>query len=437
MTRAFVVGGGVAGLVAAFGLRDRGHAVTLLESRRWLGGRAFSSSDAATGRVLDNGPHVMLGCYRATRALLHRIGVEARFERPRSLTLAYRAAGGVATRLSLAEVPVPFAMPLALLRLPFSFGAKVRALRGMIGVLRGAPRDWSLADWLARRGQKGPPDSFLWRPLCRAVMNVEPEHASAAEFLATLREAFLGGSGRAAIWVPRAPLGELFGAPAARALVAAGVDVLTGARVAAIECEAGAVKGIVLGAGERIAVAAADVVVSALPWFALHALLPDVAPDLVALPSAPITTAFVASSATAPPLPDDGPVVALVDGDPFHFVARTPGADPRHFGLLSGGNRVFDGMNVRAIEDLARAQIARHYPGWNGLDGAAVRIRKEQHATFVASPGSRRHRPPPGRAACASNLWLCGDWTDTGLPATLEGAARSAEAMLTAMPARS
>ncbi|MBL8750684.1 MAG: hypothetical protein JNK78_16110, partial [Planctomycetes bacterium] len=189
--------------------------------------------------------------------------------------------------------------------------------------------------------------------------------------------------------------------------------------------------------GERIAVAAVDVVVSALPWFGLHTLLPDVAPDLVVLPSAPITTAFVASAAAAPPLPDDGPVVALIDGDPFHFVARTPGGDPRHFGLLSGGSRVFDGMTVHAIEDLARAQIARHYPGWNGLDGATVRIRKEQHATFVAAPGSRRRRPPPGRAAGASNLWLCGDWTDTGLPATLEGAARSAEAMLTAMPARS
>ncbi|MEO6596533.1 MAG: FAD-dependent oxidoreductase, partial [Planctomycetota bacterium] len=132
----------------------------------------------------------------------------------------------------------------------------------------------------------------------------------------------------------------------------------------------------------------------------------------------------------SPPLPDDGPVVALVDGDPFHFVLRTPGACVRQFAMLSGGNRVFDGMTVDAISALATAELERYYPGID-LSGATVRVRKEPQATFVAAPGSSSVRPAPGPLVNGpENLRVCGDWTATGLPSTLEGAARSAAKLL-------
>ncbi|MFO1076215.1 MAG: FAD-dependent oxidoreductase [Planctomycetota bacterium] len=143
--RAFVLGGGVAGLTAAFGLADRGFAVTLCESRGWLGGRAFSSIDRATGLVLDNGPHVMLGCYRAMRALLRRFGTEGMFQQDRALAMAYRWPGGRVARLGLSRLPVPLAMPFALLRLAVPFGAKVRAAWGLANVLLGARGDATLA----------------------------------------------------------------------------------------------------------------------------------------------------------------------------------------------------------------------------------------------------------------------------------------------------
>lgn len=432
MTRAVVLGGGVAGLVAAFGLRDRGHDVTLLESRRWLGGRAFSSPDPVTGRVLDNGGHVMLGCYTAMRRLVRRLGTENGFDAHASLTMAYRTRDGRAARLALARLPVPFAMPFALARLPITMRERLAAMRGMAAVLRRAPDGQSFGEWLQRHGQAGAPDAWLWRPLCRAVMNVEPDDAAANDFLTTLREAFAGSAARAAFHVPKRPWGELLGAPAVPALRAAGVVVRTGVRATALRVTNGAIAAIETSAGDPVAIGNGDLVVSALPWFALHTLAPNVAPALQVLRSSPITSAFVETAADAPPLPDDGPVVALVDGDPFHFVLRAAGGDPRCFSLLSGGNRVFDGMAVPAMVALARTQLAVCYPRWNGLDGATIRIRREQHATFVAAPGARAHRPKPGRSAVA-NLWLCGDWTDVGLPATLEGAARSAEAMLAAL----
>jgi squalene-associated FAD-dependent desaturase len=428
-----VLGGGVAGLVAAFGLADRGFAVTLFESRGWLGGRAFSPLDRRSGRRLDNGPHVMLGCYRATRALLRRLGTEAGFQQDESLALAWRRRGGGRLRLALSRWPVPLAMPLALGRLPIPVGARWRALRGMLGTLWPTPAHWTLADWLARRGQRGEPEALLWRPLCRAIMNVEPELAGARAFLATLREAFGGGASRAGFWVPRRPWGELLGDAAGPALAAAGIGVRCTARVRALDAVHGRVGRVAFDDGTSTSVGEHDVVVSALPWRALRAVLPALPAGIGELASSPIVSAYVTLPPSVPPLPEEGPVTALVDGEPFHFVLRTPGDDPRHLALLAGGSRAFDGMAVEAIAARALAQLAAWYPEAS-LTGSEVCVRKEQHATFVAGCGSEQARPAPGRLAGGpANLLVCGDWTATGLPATLEGAARSAERMLLAL----
>jgi squalene-associated FAD-dependent desaturase len=449
---AYVLGGGVAGLTAAFGLADRGYRTTLLESRGWLGGRVFSSFDKAGDRRLDNGPHALLGCYRSTRALLRRLGTEGLFEQDRALAMAYRAPGGRVLRLRLSRLPVPLALPLALCGFGMPLGARLRALWGMANALLPTSPKRTLAQWLARTGQRGAPDAHLWRPLCRAIMNVEPEQCAAADFLATLREAFAGSAARAAFWLPRRPWGEVFGDPAPGALAAAGVAVRCGARVQTLEvagagsgARAGATAGaaapaadvlaaIALADGERIALRPGDVVVSALPWFSLRDALPSLPAPLARLDGSPIVSAYVALAPTAPPLPDDGPVVALVDGAPFHFVLRTPGGDPRQCALLSGGDRSLDGQTVDAIGARALAQLAAYMPEAT-LAGATVRVRKEQRATFVAAVGSAAARPAPGRLPGGpANLLVCGDWTATGLPATIEGAVRSAERAVAAAP---
>jgi protoporphyrinogen oxidase len=194
--RAFVLGGGVAGLAAAFGLAERGFRTDLLESRRWCGGRAFSFDDKLTGERLDNGPHAMLGCYHATRALLRRLGTEGLFAHDRALRMAYRTNDGRVDQLALRSWPVPLAMPFGLFGLQLPFGTKLRALWGMSTVAWGARAAWTLQDWLRARRQHGAPDAFLWRPLCRAIMNVEPDECAARDFLATLREAFLAARER-------------------------------------------------------------------------------------------------------------------------------------------------------------------------------------------------------------------------------------------------
>lgn len=428
--RALVVGGGVAGLAAAFGLHDRGYRVTLFESRQQLGGRAFSFEDRKTGQVFDNGPHVMLGCYRAMRGLLDRIGAAGDFEHQPTLRVAYRALGEPPSALRLPALPVPLAMPLALMRLPLTVGERWRALLGLGAVLRRSPAPWSVADWLRRRGQLGAPADWLWTPLCRAIMNVEPELAAARLFTSTLREAFSGRARSGAFLIPKRPWGAVLGEPAARQLAAEGIELRRGSRLVDLVVVDGAVRELRFGAGPSEVLEPTDTVVSALPWHALHRLVGGTQ-AFGALRKSPIVSAYFSCASSEEAIPDEGPITSLVAGDPFHFVCRTPGAGRQHFALLAGGATSLAGHKVEAIEEIARQQLARHYPGFDARVAAHVRIAKEAGATIVPESGSDALRPPPGLLEGGPrNLLVCGDWTDCGLPSTLEGAARSAEQML-------
>lgn len=421
--RATVIGGGVAGIAASFALRDRGYEVELWEGRGHLGGRAFSFEDGRMGGETDNGPHVMLGCYDEMRRLLRRLGTEHLFSRPRRLTLAYREEGGATSSLELSRLPTPLAMPAALL----SFGAmswsdRWRALRGMVGALRGAPADWSLEEWLEARRQSGGPRRFLWEPLCLAVMNAEPAEVSAALFLGTLQRAFSGSAANAAIWVPAAPWSEIIGRPAVAALKREGVAVRLNRRVRAVELTGGRVVRV---RSDTVSwePRGDDRVVSAVPWQHFARLFPEESAAAATFDGRAIYNVYFAFD--GPVLQDEGALTALVDGRPFQFVYRSPGAPAGRFALIASACAELEGCSVADIELIAREQLARYYPGATLPEVASVRVTKEPAATLVTAPEVVARRPPVGRHPRVANLAVCGDWTQTQLPSTLEGAAAS------------
>lgn len=435
---ATVIGGGVAGIVAALGLRERGFRVRLIESRGWLGGRAFSFDDRGRGvsgpdGLCDNGPHVMLGCYDAMRRLLRRLGTEGGFAAAPSLALRYWGEGGRRWDLALGRLPTPMAMPWGLMKLPLGAGGRARGLWGLGQVLRGAPADMTLGQWLDRRGQRGAVGDFLWIPLCRAVMNAEPEQVSARLFLATLRQAFTGSAARAAIWIPARPWLDLVGVPARRMLEGEGVEVSTGVRVGAVADDGAGGSTVHLAGGERLEVPAADALVMAVPWHGAARLLGQPAERWRRLEGLPIVSVYFRCADDAAP-ESGADLVALVGGAPFHFLCRTPGAAPGRFALLAGAAQGFDGQGVADIERIARRQLAAYDPSWHPDTPADVRVVKESRATITAAPGALDARPEPGRHE--RNVFVCGDWADVGLPSTLEGAARSGEAVVAAVAGR-
>jgi squalene-associated FAD-dependent desaturase len=446
MVRAHVIGGGVAGLTAALALRDHGFDVDLYEAHGWLGGRAFSPrpsrrrGDAADAYRLDNGPHVMLGAYDHTISLCERLGTADGFVVQPSLRIAYRDEHGESSQLALTSwLPAPVAFPPALLtHAGFRLRARLRALLGLGLILLGAPRSWSLETWMHRTLQRGQPDEWIWRPMCRAIMNAEPADVSASLFFATLRRAFLGSAKRAGIWLPDRPWGQLIGEPAERSLRAAGIVVHLHTRVGSFVRDGGRIEALKLGSGERertVQVHPGDLVVSAMPWQALARLLPDPALAGVAeIPGSPITSVWfeidperMPKDVTAPE-----PLTVLVGGGPFHFLYRRPSDPAGRFALLNGGGAGLTG-GIPEWTDLALEQVRRCLPemapalGATG-EGVVTRVTREQAATFVARPGAEDARPKPGLLDGFVNLVVCGDWTATGLPSTLEGAAESAVA---------
>lgn len=315
------------------------------------------------------------------------------------------------------------ALPLALLKFPaFSLWEKLKICLGLPATYL-AGKNRSLERWLQRYRQGTQIRAYLWDPLCRAIMNAEASQVDAGVFFKTLRRAFGGSAADAAIWLPRKPWSELIGEPAFDVLSAAGVEVSLGRRVAALQFEDGQLSGIDLAGGDSLRLESGEIVFSALPWHVLARLIPG------GLPAAAIASSAILSvycqTAERQGIPAS-PLLVLVDGEPFHFFCRRVAAPLGEFALLAAGAESLRGKSVDAICAIARDQLQRYFPDLPADADIKMQVLREDRATMIVAPGDERHRPPPGLLEGFTNFYLCGDWTATGLPSTLESAAESA-----------
>ncbi|MCX6549881.1 MAG: hydroxysqualene dehydroxylase HpnE [Acidobacteria bacterium] len=291
MTRpdAVVVGGGVAGLAAAAALVDRGARVTVVEARPMLGGRAGSYLDPATGEEVDNGQHILLGCYRESFAFLRRVGAASHVRVQPSLEVPYVDLGGIRTTLSCPLLPVPWHLVgaiiewdalrwrdrLSVLGLGQVIRTAQRHLAGKTTRLAASPEE-TVENWLVRNGQSARLREMLWEPLALAALNQPPAEAAAPPFVRVLAEMFGPEPSASSIALPILSLREMYAEPARRYIEARGGEVLTNARVRVI-VEHGRAVGIRVRDREEIRAAS---VISAVPWFALGDLF-DEPPDRV------------------------------------------------------------------------------------------------------------------------------------------------------------
>ncbi|RMG27887.1 MAG: FAD-dependent oxidoreductase [Gammaproteobacteria bacterium] len=420
-----VVGAGWAGLSCALALAEAGVRVIVLEAAPAPGGRARSLQ--RRGREYDNGQHLLLCACSGVIDLLTRLDVdpEAAFLRL-PLQLRFHAPGGECLHL----VPPAHPWPLHLVRGVLEadgFGPRERlALLASLPELlfRTPPAQATVATWLEGLAQPPALCRRFWDVLCVSALNTEPERASARLFVQVLRETFRPPARRSDLWIPRRPLSALFPVPAVRRLAAAGGRVLTRHRVVGLSPGRG---------GLRVhcrngACFEGPVVLAVPPWEArrLLAHLPGMgalAARLGRLRPAPVTTLWLEY---AEPVALPAPLVGLLEA-PFQFVFdHGPLGHPGRIVLVGSGpaaNRELD--RTAAPERLAHRLLADRCPGWPRRPPRAWRIR-ERRATFLATPEAERLRPGP--ATPLSHLVLAGDWTATGLPATLEGAVRSGRA---------
>jgi len=407
--RAHIVGAGLAGLSCAVDLAASGVPVTLYEAAGQAGGRCRSWHDRALDRTIDNGNHLLLSGNRAALEYLRRIGAEDALAGPAEAVLPFHDLGsGERWTLRPNDWRLPWWLLARSRRVP---GAGAIAHMGGMVALARAPAEATVADALGGN----PLYRRLWEPLAVAVTNTPAAEASARLLWRAVAET-LGAGGRACRpLVARSGLGAAFVDPALRLLAGHGAEIRLGARLHAVAAERHRLS-ILQFADTDIPLESDDTVVLAVPPWSAAEILPDVAaPDRH---HAIVNAHFRLDRAME--LPGGAALLGLVGGTAQWLFLRGD--------VVSVTVSAADALAEREGETIAGI-LWRDVAAVLGLDGSAIpphRIIKEKRATFAQTPAQTARRPAT-RTALA-NLFLAGDWTDTGLPATIEGAIRSGRA---------
>ena len=424
--RVVVVGGGLSGLAAAVEAADGGAAVTLLERRPRLGGATWSFE--RNGIWFDNGQHVFMRCCTAYRAFLERIGSADGVWMQNRLDVPVLAPGGPVGSIRRTPGPAPLHLAPALLAYPhLSLRQRLAVLRAGLALRRLDPDDPALddmtfGDWLSAHGQDATATETFWNLIVLPTVNASAADASLKLAARVFVTGLLTEAGAADIGYARVPLSALHGDAARRALEAAGGEVRSRVPVKAVRAGAG---GMEVQTDEQVV--EADSVVVAVPHDALAPLLPPgtVAAQnrLVELGTSPIVNIHLVYDRPV----TDLAFFATVGSDAQFVFDRSDGAgldDGRQCLAVSlSAAESYIGMASADLVSHFTAELARLLPAAAAANVTDSIVTREHSATFLGVPGTDSLRV--GAESGLGGVYLAGAWSDTGWPATMEGAVRS------------
>jgi squalene-associated FAD-dependent desaturase len=428
-----IIGGGLAGLATAAALVDRGLRITLFESRPRLGGRASSFSDPITGELVDNCQHVSMTCCTNLADFRHRVGADDLFRV--DPTVVFLSPEGRISRLAAGPLPAPLHLVGSFLRANYlSWMEKLRVAWGLAR-LRSTRRDRpaeSFRDWLRRHGQTPRVIDRYWSTVLVSALNERVESMDVGHARKVFFDGFLKTREGYRLEIPLVPLGELYGSRMESWLAEHGVSVrlTTGVRQITTDLD-GVASGVVLRSGEEIP---ADFVVVSVPFDRVAGLL---GPALVErIPALAGVESIQASPITGIHLWFDRPVCpfdhVVTVGRTVQWVfnhtaiqGRRPGDSPegQYLQIVVSASYDLLALDKTAIRDLVLKELAEIWPVSKDANLLRWWVVTEHGATFAVRPGIDAIRPP--QRTPVEGLFLCGDWTSTGWPATMEGAVRS------------
>jgi hydroxysqualene dehydroxylase len=397
-----IVGAGISGLSAAVRLANANFRVHVHEATQQAGGRCRSYFDAATNLTIDNGNHLLLSGNRHALAYASSIGSEAGLVGPKRAQFAFvDLASGRRWQLDLGDSRLPWWVFDPSRRVPDT---------GLGDYLALMPLIWSGASRLV--GDTIPCKGRLYQrlvePLLLAALNVNPPEGSAGLAGAVVRETLLAGGQACRPLIARDGLSAVLIDPAIKLLQARGADIRLGHELLGLAMSAERVGELRFGE-DTVALAPADAVILAVPPRPAASLLPG-----LTTPSK--FRAIVNAHFRFDPPPDLPPILGVVGG-----LVEWLFAFPERLSVtISNADRLVDMPREELAQAIwrdvcAASGLAAELPPWQ--------IVRERRATFEATPEQNALRP--GASTAFKNLFLAGDWTDTGLPATIEGSVRS------------
>ena len=434
-----VIGGGLAGLATAIRLAEAGWSPIVVETRKKLGGRATSFEDPRSGRTLDNCQHVVMGCCSNLVDFYDRLGVLDQIEWHEETWWANPP--GNPDRLSPSFLPAPLHFTGGFMRMRLlSVKSKHAISRAMFSLLRlGLAgrmgwRDRTFQDFLREQNQPAEAIELFWTPIIVSACNLGVEEVAANLAMKVIQEGFLAGRWHSAIGLARADLSALYD-PAAEIIEGAGGRIMAGASAHGIAYDGVRVSGVITNQGMVHAAS----VVSALPpeRLARIASLPMRDADsrlrrLDEFETSPILGVHLFFDAPIMNVGDRAMPYLVLPGRPTQWLFnKGEGADGlHHVHAVISAAVDWMGLTEHEIAERVLQDIYWALPAARGLVPSVVRAIKEKRATFKATPAINRLRPSVQAGVGAggvgiTNLFLTGDWCDTGWPATMEGAVRS------------
>ena len=426
-----IVGGGLSGLSAAMELVLQGVHVALFEQSPRLGGRCYSYPDKKTGDIVDNGQHVLLGAYKHTLRYLEIVGTRDSLKKQPTLLLPLHHPVKGFTELKLPSLPRPLHLTAGMLKFKL-LSLKERRQLLNVGV---ALRRWNarleeelssltVSEWLIQLKQSRVAQECLWYPLAVSIMNEVPQHASALLFGRSLKAAFFGSTSDASILLPTIGQSELYVDGAERILRHKKAKIFMNAEVSTLEVLHSNVKGVRLKNGTCCF---AGAVISAVPYFGVKKIIPPnfhhTVPfsNVELFQSSPIVSLHLWFDAEFM----EADFTGLI-GKRLQWVfnrRRIMGSRGRGSSYLSavvsGAHDIVDLSKTRLVQ-IACEDLKDVFPAYARAKLLHSVVIKEKRATF--SPTNETEPFRPAAETPIRNFFLAGDWTDTGLPATIEGA---------------
>jgi zeta-carotene desaturase len=429
-----VIGGGLAGLAAASALSQAGMRTRVFERRPYVGGRASSYTHPATGEVIDNCQHVLLGCCTNLIDFYKRIGAERAIRWSNSMT--FIEPGGRRSVLKPGLLPAPLHNTFSFLAAPmFDLRDKVAISRALERMLRRplAEETRSFGDWL--RAHKQPPRTIehFWRPVLLSALNDELDNVSVHYASQVFHESLMKSEEGGQMGLASVPLGEIY-SRAIDLICAPGGDVMLRTSAESLDYSSKSGRWQVQTTDSAFE---ADAVVFALPFQAMQKLLPQISggdaqqlrqltEKLERFESSPITGIHLWLDRVITELDHaallDSPLQWLFQKSTIQPATRA-GMEGSYVELVVSASVDMVSMSRQEILELTMRELQRFFPAMHGAQILKSVVVKEVHATFRVPPGVDAYRPS------ASSPWpqafLAGDWTATGWPSTMEGAVRS------------
>jgi len=410
-----ILGAGLAGLSSAAYLIKSGFNVAVLESSGKPGGRAYSFTDKDTSTIIDNGQHIMMGCYNYTLQFFDIIGARSKFNRPDKLAVNFVKPGFNVLPLKAVSSIYPINLLIGLLSYKaITLSDRLRLLNIFLKLLLYSSRDLeklSVDEWLNREGQNTEIKKAFWEIIAVGALNADITKASARLFVDILKQMFIGGNKAASIILPKYGLSESYCNDAVKYIENNGSTISFSETVTGIKSAGSRITAV--QTSKRI-IEDFDSIISALPLYALKRVLPE--QNIIHLPELEYSSILTLHIWLKNNKLKDK-FYGLIDS-PVHWVFNHGSYITL---VISSADSIIGGTKEELFELCSRE--LQSYLNINKEDVSGYKVIKEKRATFVPSNNILKERP--GAATPYRNFFLAGDWTDTKLPATIEGAVKS------------